>query len=101
MRTPDLNQSCADYFTRALANPRPPYTLYSPSVSSTHYTTNTCDVSIYPDGEECYTLMAVHFATNFVQTTQTVHGISKLDIWLNIGAIVGAVQFFAYFLQGG
>ena len=37
------------------------------------------------------------YANQFVISQETRPGIGYLDIWLNAGAIVGSVQFFAWF----
>ena len=40
------------------------------------------------------------FNSKLVRTTETLLGISNLYIWINAGAIVGAVQFFGWILKG-
>jgi hypothetical protein len=92
------SESCRQGYADVLSDPAHPYHLYSPIVTTTPLTNPSCDVATDPNAQLCAGNIYMQIASNVVQTMESVPDIAKLDIWLNAGAIVGAVQFFAWFL---
>jgi hypothetical protein len=89
--------SCADFYRKAFALD-PPYTSYA-HITSTGggYVLSDCDTASGPSNK-CSQMISFQFGSLAASTLESVPGIDQLDIWLNAGAIVGAVQFFAWFL---
>ena len=61
---------------------------------------NLEDCDIAREGNEdarCGMDVGLAYANQFVISQETRPGIGYLDIWLNAGAIIGSVQFFAWF----
>lgn len=84
-----------------LSAQEPFYSLYTASITSSDSNLN-CNTAAVSDQHMChFVYITLSFGSRIVRTTQTKPGISKQDIWLNAGAIVGAVQFFAWLLRGG
>jgi hypothetical protein len=94
-------QYCSGVFQDKLAQTRPKFAVYeiattanSPSVTS--YAEH-CNV-LTNSSAKCPLTININYGNQFVLDRETSHGISELDIWLNIGAIVGAIQFVAWFM---
>lgn len=89
---------CRDVFHDKLSQRN--FSLYDMrlSASSPNYPSyrNDCDIVTNPDAR-CQLQINLSYGSQFVLTRQSAHSISKLEIWLNISAIVGAIQFFAWF----
>ena len=94
---------CEPGLRKLLSAQEPFYSLYTASITSSASIPNEitgCHISKYQHG--CAIVdIRLSFASRIVRTTETKPGISKQDIWLNAGAIVGAIQFFAWLLRGG
>lgn len=58
----------------------------------------SCDVVKNGKDAICESQVVIGYSTQMVQRVTSSPGLSKLDIWLNAGAIVGGVQFFVWFL---
>lgn len=67
------------------------------SSSSTPSWRDDCDVAKNASAQ-CPLQINLNYGSQFVLTRTSAHSVSKLEIWLNIGAIVGAIQFFAWFI---
>ena len=92
---------CASIFQTLLADRTKPLSTYTASIiPSPLITTGNCDV-INDTQQQCQVSMILQLGSRILRTTETVPGISRLDIWLELGAIVGAVQFVAWILNGG
>lgn len=61
---------------------------------------DNCDEQQIGEGTAyaCAFNMTMRYETQMIQSMTSVPGISKLDILLNAGSIVGGIQFFAWFL---
>jgi hypothetical protein len=93
---PDI---CQGLYQSAFSLENPQYTSYAPSavIQSDQVTLSDCDTVTDPTNT-CDVGIEFQFASLAVSSMESVPGIDQLDIWLNAGAIVGAVQFFAWFL---
>lgn len=81
---------------------RTPFYIYSGSLTtSIDLGWGNCDVANthlpFPSAGCPGTAIFLEIPSGIVQTYTSVRVISKLDIWLNLGAIVGGVQFFFWF----
>ena len=78
----------------------PPVSAYTGSINSTPLL-NASECDLAKDFQRpCLVSATLSFSSQIVRTTESVPGISQLDIWINVGAIVGAVQFFGWILKG-
>ena len=89
------DHTCASFYRTAFALD-PPYTSYAQSVQDNY-------IEVQGDIPHMLTtiysvVISFRFASLSASTMESVPGIDQLDIWLNAGAIVGAVQFLACFL---
>ena len=92
---------CEPGLRKLLSAQEPFYSLYTASITSSN-SIMELNCSAASDQLQCGAVSnRLSFDTRIVRTTKTGPGISKQDIWLNAGAIVGAVQFFAWLLRGG
>jgi hypothetical protein len=71
--------------------------LYSPTVIPVN-TANACRTGNESTIIHCNSEFRFLFNSYVINTMESMPGISKLGIWMNAGAIVGAVQFFGWFL---
>lgn len=96
----DYDPACERVYNDLLPHADPPLTIFDLSLMSSVPTssniTEDCNIGIDPSAS-CLTLAAVTYGTQFVTTQRSVPGKSKQDIWIDCGAIVGAVQFFVWF----
>ena len=85
-------------FSDLLIDPTSPFHLYEYTTTAVPDPSGVqCDISkTTPD--ICLESVSITFDSQLVRSTTSVPGISQLDIWLNAGAIVGGVQFFAWLL---
>ena len=93
-----LGSSCSGSTTVT----RTPFYIYSGSLAtSIDPDWGNCDVANthlpFPSASCPRTGLFFNIASGIVNTYTSVRVISKLDIWLNLGAIVGGVQFFFWF----
>ena len=94
------DSNCASEFPGLLTNQSRPYLIYTPSiVPSPLVETRNC-VDKYEAQQQCSVTIILQMGSRFLRSTKTIPGIAIVDIWLNIGAIVGGVQFFAWILNG-
>jgi hypothetical protein len=93
LRAPVDTEMCAGLYKRSLSRTSP-YLAYTASLST--YSTNI--TVLCEDSQNCYNPASILFKSSMVNSLTSVHGITKLGILLNAGAVVGAVQFFAWFL---
>jgi hypothetical protein len=70
--------------------------LYTPTVIPVN-TANACRTGNESTIIQCNSEFRFLFNSYVINTMESMPGISKLDIWTNAGAIVGAVQFFGWF----
>lgn len=98
---PSSTEACGKTYHGLLTEKKIPYTAYSWNLESSVPTTSnftSCDVSQDADAR-CTMALEFSFGTHLIHTYESQPGISKLEIWLNAGAITGAVQFFAWFAE--
>ena len=97
------DQACSSRFRSFFsAQADPPISFYTASiVPAPTPDPAQCDLGLASaNPSPCQVSVTLSFISNIVRTTETVPGISKLEIWINAGAIVGAVQFFGWILKG-
>lgn len=90
---------CTALYQDLLSVTNPPFAFYEMSSTSSIPIDNwstTCDVATRSNAT-CTNTVWLKYGNQFVLTRKTMREISILDIWVNTGAIVGAVQFFAWF----
>ena len=79
----------------------PPIAQYDLRVTSSQSTTTNfsqeCKAGEVP-GLTCLGGFVLAYSSQFITTQVSMPGKSKEDIWIDCGAIVGAVQFFSWFL---
>ncbi|KPI45040.1 uncharacterized protein AB675_2625 [Cyphellophora attinorum] len=84
-----------------LETANPPIANYDLRLTSSQTTNGNfseeCVIGQTPD-QTCMGGFSLVYSSQFVTTQISVPGKSKQDIWIDCGAIVGAVQFFAWFL---
>jgi hypothetical protein len=71
--------------------------LYSPTVIPVN-TANACRTGNESTIMQCNSEFRFLFNSYVINTMESIPGIQKGEIWMNAGAIVGAVQFFVWFL---
>ena len=81
---------------------RTPFYIYSGSFTTSINTgLGNCDIANthlpFPSASCRGTALFLGMASGIVNTYTSVRAISKLDIWLNLSALVGGVQFFFWF----
>ncbi len=93
---PGQSSACVSASKALFDNEQSPYISYSASFDSSQV--NTDCPTLNGTVAQCVFSAIISYSTQMVQTTVSVPGISKLNIVLNAGALVGGVQFFAWFL---
>jgi hypothetical protein len=92
---------CDRVYNDLLPNADPPLSIFDLSLTSATATVpdfaESCDVTVNASSS-CITSAQLIYGTQFVNVQKSVPGKSMQDIWIDCGAIVGAVQFFAWFL---
>ena len=89
--------SCADFYKKAFALD-PPYTSYAQTTfTGGEYVLSECDTASGPSNQ-CPQTISFEFGSLAASTLESVPGNEQLDVWLNAGAIIGAIQFFDWFL---
>jgi len=92
---PTLPEQCKEFFRNTLSQEDSQYLSYSVNLSPvSNQDVSTCD----SNDEPCQAVATINYPSNIVGTIASTHSIDQLTIWLNAGAIVGGVQFFAWFL---
>ena len=102
MQLPDpYDPICERVYTDLLPNADPPLTIFDLSLMSSAPTTSdiagNCDIANAPNAS-CLSVVSFSYGSQFVTNQRSVPGKSKQGIWIDCAAIVGAVQFFAWFL---
>jgi hypothetical protein len=89
---------CREFYAQTLAMKNPPYTSYSFNLGSMPLSdSNLCDSSANSDAV-CTSQALLRYATRMIRTMESKRGMGKVDILVNEGAIVEAIQFFAWIL---
>lgn len=92
IKRPDPSSECAVKTTPFFSDPASPYVSYTMTALTSVTPADTSSNAEKPFG------LIFRFATHIVPSTTSEPGITKLDIVLNAGALVGGIQFFAWFL---
>ena len=94
---------CETILRQLLSNQTQLYSIYTASITTTgSFENRSTNCSTASDQHRCGTVyITLSFGSRIVRTTETKPGILKQDIWISAGAIVGAVQFFAWLLRLG
>lgn len=94
------NGLCDRVYNDLLPNADPPLSIFDLSLTSTAPTADfaqDCNVVVNANAS-CLGSTQLIYGTQFVTTQRSIPGKSMQDIWIDCGAIVGAVQFFAWFM---
>jgi len=91
--------SCQAVYSDLMADPSAPFSLFDTSLtqsfpSAQNFATD-CDVAKNAS-VSCRCSVGFVYGTQFVNSQASMPGRSKQNIWIDCGAIVGAVQFFAW-----
>lgn len=92
MIVPPATERCTALYKEALSQEASPYMSFGFSLSSEYGGNSSVCKS-----DACVSTAMFSYASHVVHTMVSKHGIDQLTIWLNCSAIVGAVQFFAWF----
>ena len=99
MIVPPATEKCVAMYKEALSQEAAPYMAFGFSISTeASGASDSGNDSSVCVKDACVSTATFGYASNVVHTLESRHGIDRLTIWLNCGAIVGAVQFFAWFL---
>jgi hypothetical protein len=91
--------NCQKVYAEAFELDKPPYTSYSFHIASMPLSNiATCDVSSNKDAL-CVMQSVLRLATPVIQGMESVPKVEIPDIWLNVAAIVGGVQYLAWCVQ--
>lgn len=98
----EFQSNCTQTFRNLVSDPVSPFTMYDMALTGSVSTTNgsyvqDCDVAINPSAR-CLSEVSLNYGSQVISNRRTGPSIEKLDIWLNAGAVVGAVQFLTWFL---
>lgn len=94
-----ITDTCKDYLNWVYAL-HPPYRSYSFHFASTVITDTTlCDTRSNTTASSCIMQNRLRPGQPIVQTMESVPGVDQEDIWLNVAAILGGVQFLAWGVQ--
>jgi hypothetical protein len=94
---PGQSNPCVTASEALFDNDEFPYISYSLSVVSSRINTG-CELLENGTITSCVFSAIINYGTQTVQTTTSTPGISKLNIVVNAGALVGGVQFLTWFL---
>ena len=95
----EASDICRQVYQEAFELESPFYTVYSFHVASMPIANTTaCDVSL-SSSASCMMQNILRSEKPIVQSMESVPGVEVKDIWLNVAAIVGGVQFLAWGLQ--
>ena len=99
MRPARSDEYCWSVWQQALALEDPDYTSYSMRITSTQSTNGrSCSEDLVP-GPHCFVQNTLSAESFMVDTKESVRGVEYSEIWLNVAAIVGGVQFLAWCAQ--
>jgi hypothetical protein len=94
---PETPEICAGFYASTLSKDDEPYLSYSFHLSTMVLSNiSLCDSSNSPT-TSCVSQAIIRFGSHVVNEIESKHSIEKTDILINEGAIVGAIQFFAWF----
>lgn len=92
---------CERVYNELLPQADPPLAIFDLSLTASMSTTpeflRDCDIATSANAS-CISAVSLTYGTQFVTYQKSMPGKTKEEIWINCGAIVGAVQFFAWFL---
>lgn len=98
--TPDLaDNTCKEIFQAAYELDSPPYTSYSFHAASMPITDPVlCDISTYSNAS-CVLQNVLRLEKHVIDQMESKPGVEPKDVWLNVAAIVGGVQFLAWWVE--
>jgi len=99
MRPARSDEYCWSVWQQALALEDPDYTSYSMKITSTQVTNGNYCSEALESATFCPVVSTLRVDSFMVDTKESVRGVEYFDIWLNVAAIVGGVQFLAWCAQ--
>jgi hypothetical protein len=94
---PETPETCAKFFASTLSKEDEPYLSYSFHLSTMALSDiSLCDTNNSATAS-CVSQAIIRFGSHAVNEIESKHSMEKTDILINEGAIVGAIQFFAWF----
>lgn len=98
IQSAEAQPECISFYTTTLAMTNPPYTAYFFNLASVPLSDpSLCDSSANVEAI-CTSQALLRYGTRVVRAMKSKRGMGKVDILVNEGAIVGAIQFFAWIL---
>jgi hypothetical protein len=94
IQAPSSPKQCPEFYKAALSSPRADYLSYTINpVLTSNVNANTCS----QEGNTIQVGAILTYPSSILNKISSQPSINQLSIWLNAGAIVGGVQFFAWF----
>lgn len=98
VKPPEDDSDCEIFYKKTLSLQNPPYTFYSYHLASLPIADlRPCDTNASTDAW-CTSQVLLQYGSYVVSGMETKHKMEKIDILILEGAIVGAIQFFMWFL---
>jgi len=93
------DQACENFYTETLRM-NPPYNSYTFNMASLPNTDlASCDTSNGNSGAFCICQVLIRYGSRVVRSMESVRGMTRLEIFINEGAVVGGIQFFMWFFS--
>jgi len=93
-------EACRNVYEKAFELKNPPYTAYTFHIASMPISDATlCDTNLNP-AAQCVMQSILRVDKPVIAGMESVPGVERAEIWLNVAAIVGGVQFLCWFAQG-
>lgn len=98
----DAPAFCEDIYQKVMSDENRPLTLFNSGLTSSSPVVDNyredCNVASN-SSLVCRSSVTMVYGSQFVQRQRSIPGRSKQSIWIDIGAIVGAVQFFTWLVM--
>jgi len=99
IRFSNSTTECPEVYRKAFELENPPYTAYTFYIASMPISeTSLCDTSIDP-AAQCIMQSILRIDKPVIESMESVPGVEWSDVWLNVAAIIGGVQFFYWIGQ--
>lgn len=94
----NATDDCRDAYKQAFELKNAPYTTYTFHIASMPVSdASLCDTTLNPTAQ-CIMQSILRIDKPVIEGMESVPGVERADIWLNVAAIVGGVQFLCWFI---